>query len=110
MSYEFCSWISIVRGNTDQADFFKLDSTHCLFLRGIMAEEDHVLLSNEQEPSSLVESRIQLFDYFQSTSEYIGGLVYKIVDWFTNRGCFLKLEVKGSAESWSLVLLFELRS
>lgn len=74
-----------------------------------MPPNNEISLGREQESSSHIECRAQRFRLLQSTAEYIGVLVYKLVDWFTRRGCFLKLEVKGSADGWALVLSFELR-
>ena len=73
--------------------------------------KDKEPISNDeiQKSTRQDEPRILPFLKIQSTVEYIGILVYKLVDWFTRRGCFLKLEVKGSADGWALVLSFELR-
>jgi len=74
-----------------------------------MEDEEPRSIGNIQKTTRQNEPRTRLFLPIQSTREYIEVLVYKLVDWFTRRGCFLKLEVKGSADGWALVLSFELR-
>jgi hypothetical protein len=71
-----------------------------------MSPPEQNTLIREKESSTPVESRTLRFRQLQSTVEYVKELVCKL---FTRPSCFLKLEVKSSADGWALVLSFELR-
>lgn len=70
-----------------------------------MKDEEPIPTAKIQKTTRQHEPRTLLFLQIQSIVKYVGELLRKLLE----HSIFLKLEVKGSADGWALVLLLEVR-